>query len=63
MGNSQKIVIGNKVLTREDLFKEKDKFRKEWAKLSFEEKIKALVNLQKLASTWSKKNNISVWEI
>ncbi len=63
MVNNQKIVIGDRVLTREDLFKEEEKFRKERAKLSFEEKIRILVNLQKLAKTWGEKKDVVIWKI
>ncbi|MBT9131054.1 MAG: hypothetical protein DDT42_01818 [candidate division WS2 bacterium] len=63
MVNNQKIVIGDRVLTREDLFKEKERSRKERAKLSFEEKIRILVNLQKLAKTWGKKKDVVIWKI
>jgi len=51
MQNREKIVIGNKILTRDEFFKEKDNFRKKRAKLPFEEKIKALVDLQKIVYT------------
>ena len=49
----------------ENLFKEKELFHKELAKLSFEEKIKTLVRLQKIAQTiqpLSKKKQM-VWKI
>ncbi|MGQ9535428.1 MAG: hypothetical protein ACUVTF_09420 [bacterium] len=45
MKNEQRIVIGDRILTRQELFKEEEDFRKERAKLSFEEKIKILVDL------------------
>jgi len=49
----------------ENLFKEKELFHKELAKLSFEEKIKILVRLQKIAQAIqppSKKKQM-VWKI
>lgn len=49
----------------ENLFKEKELFHKELAKLSFEEKIKILVRLQKIAQTIqpSSKKKQMVWKI
>lgn len=49
----------------EDLFKEKEIFHKERAKLSFEEKIKILVHLQNIAQTIhpSSKKKHNVWKI
>lgn len=61
MKDEQKIVIGDRVLTREELFQEEKEFRKERAKLSFEEKIKILVDLQKLACSWGQKKDVIVW--
>jgi len=47
-----KIIIKNgKIVTRSDLFKKKEDFHREQAKLPFEEKIKILVNLQKIANS------------
>lgn len=63
MENNQKIVIGKKILTKEELFKEKEKFRKERAKLLFDEKIKALVQLQQLALIWGNKKDVIIWRI
>ncbi len=63
MRNNQRILIGDKVLTRKDLFNEKDKFRKERAKIPFAEKIKILLDLQKLAKRWGKRKDITVWKI
>jgi len=34
--HSQKIIIGNKIITREEVFEKKERFRKEQAKLSFD---------------------------
>ncbi|RKY68841.1 MAG: hypothetical protein DRQ24_11320 [Candidatus Latescibacterota bacterium] len=48
----KRILIGDRVLSRQDLFQEKERTRRERAKLSFEEKIKILVNLQRLAHHW-----------
>ncbi len=48
----------------EDLFKAKEEYHRELAKLPFEEKIKILVKLQKIAKgfhPYSKKN--FVWKI
>lgn len=49
----------------ENLFKEKELFHKELAKLSFEEKIKILVRLQKIAQAIqpSSKKKQMVWKI
>lgn len=60
--SEQKVVIGERVLTREDLFREEEAFRKERARLPLEEKIRILVELQKLARGWGKKD-VLVWEI
>ena len=43
------IMKDNKIITRRELFKRKERFHKELAKLPFEEKIKILVRLQKIA--------------
>ena len=53
----------------ENIFRAKDRFHKEQAKLPFEEKIKILVKLQQIAhdiSTLKKKGNtepLFVWKI
>jgi hypothetical protein len=60
--SDQKIVIGEKVLTREELFREKE-FRKERAGLSLEEKIRILVELQKLAEGFGEKRDVIIWGI
>jgi len=62
MKGEQKIIIGKKVFTRRELFKE-EMTRKERAKLSFEEKIKILINLQKLARDWGGKKDVIIWKI
>lgn len=59
----QKIVIGEKVLTREELFRGEEEFRKERARLALEEKIRVLVELQKLAKAFGKKRDVIVWRI
>ncbi|MGB9877369.1 MAG: hypothetical protein ACPLPS_06335 [bacterium] len=58
----QKIILDkDKILTREEIFKGKERFHKEQAKLPFEEKIKILVELQKIARNIKGKG--IVWEI
>jgi hypothetical protein len=49
----------------DNLFKEKELFHKERAKLSFEEKIEILIRLQKIAQTIHPSSDKSqmVWEI
>jgi len=61
--SDQKILIGERVLTREELFKEAEEFRKERARFSLEEKIRILVELQKLAQSFGGKRDVIVWEI
>lgn len=61
MKDEQKIVIGTRIITRRQLFEEKENFRKEQAAMSFEEKIKALVDLQKIAQHWGRKKDIIIW--
>ena len=61
MEDNQKIVIGDKIITRKELFEEKEKFRKARAGMSFEEKIKALIGLQKIASRWGGRKNVMIW--
>lgn len=59
-----KIVKGkNNVITREGLFKAKEKFHKDQAKAPFEEKIMVLVELQKIASSIRPSENRIVWRI
>jgi len=62
MEGEQKIVIGEKVLRRRELFEE-EVARRERAKLSFEEKIKILIDLQKLARDWGEKKDVIIWQI
>jgi len=61
--SDQKILIGERVLTREELFREAEEFRKERARFSLEEKIRILVELQKLAQSFGGKRDVIVWEI
>lgn len=50
-----KIVIGdNRIITRNELFKRKEIFHKELAKIPFEEKIKMLIYLQKIVNNIQK---------
>ncbi len=63
MEDELRIIIGDKIFTREELFKEKEKFRKEQANLSFEEKIKELVSLQALAYSWGNRKDVAVWRL
>ncbi len=63
MENNQKIVIGDKIITRRELFEKKERFRKEQANLSFEEKIKGLVDLQKMAYSWGKRKDVIIWKV
>lgn len=61
MKAKQKIVVGNKIMTYRELFKNKEKFRKMQAAMTFEEKIKALTELQKLAYGWGGKRDVIIW--
>ena len=63
MKNKQRIIIGDRILTRQELLKEEEDFRKKRARLSFEEKIKILVELQKLAHRWGERKDIIIWEL
>lgn len=63
MENKQKIVIGNQVFTREELFKEQEKFHIQQVNIPFEEKIKVLVELQKLAYSWGGKKDVLIWKL
>ena len=61
-----KIVLNsNKIITRDELFRRKEKFHKEQALLPFEEKIKILVQLQKLANSVKKSSRTKrfIWKI
>jgi len=59
----KRILIGDRVLSRQDLFQQKEGTRRERAKLSFEEKVKILVNLQRLAHHWGRRKDIIIWKI
>jgi len=63
MEKGKKILIGDKILTKKELFKEKEKIRKEQAKLPFEEKIKILISLQRLAYGWGEKKDVIIWRL
>jgi len=55
----------DKIITRDELFRRKEKFHKEQALLPFEEKIKILVQLQKLANSVKKSSRTKrfIWKI
>lgn len=61
MEDDRKIVIGDKIMTREELFEAKEKSREARSRMSFEEKVKALVELQKIAYGWGGKTDVVVW--
>ena len=61
MEDNQKIVIGNKVITRKELFEEQERFRKARARMPFKKKIKALIDLQTIASKWGKRRDVIIW--
>lgn len=59
-----KIEIGHqRVVTLKELFKEHKKTHAEQAGLAFEEKIKVLVDLQKIASSWGNRRDVTIWKI
>lgn len=58
-----KIVIGKRIITRDILFKNKEKFHKAQSKMPFEEKIALLVKLQRIAASIKKDRNITIWKI
>lgn len=58
-----KILIGKKVITRDTIFKNKERFKKKQAKMPFKEKIWALIKLQKIASSIKKDKDIIIWKI
>jgi len=62
VADEPKIVIGEHVFTREDLFRQDEEARKRRAQLPFEEKIRILVELQKLARHWGG-HDVIVWKI
>ncbi|GBD03170.1 hypothetical protein HRbin19_00451 [bacterium HR19] len=61
MAGDMKIRIGRKILKKEDIYRQKEIFHREQAKLSFEEKIKILIQLQKIAKNIKRKG--IVWKI
>jgi len=63
MENKQRIIIGDRILTREEWYKEEEEFRKRRATLSFKEKIEILVEMQKLARDWSKRKDVIIWKL
>ncbi|MGB9871323.1 MAG: hypothetical protein ACPLYD_06650 [Anaerolineae bacterium] len=58
-----KILLGDRVFTREEWFREVERARQERAQLPFEEKIRILVELQRLARDWGGRPDIIVWPI
>lgn len=59
-----KIVKGtDKTITRRELFKAKERFHKNQAKMPFEEKIAVLVELQKISSSIRPAENKIIWKI
>ena len=50
-----------KLITRQKLFKNKEKFHKEQAKLPFEEKIRMLVKLQEIAVRIKGDSEGAIW--
>ena len=55
MNKDVKIVMeDNRIITRRELFRKKELFHKELAKISFEEKIKTLISLQKIVNNIQK---------
>ncbi len=63
MVDEKYILIGDKILTKKELFQQQEELQKQRAKLPFEEKIKILVELQKLAKTWGNRKDVIVWKI
>jgi len=61
-----KIIVGNKVITRKELFKKKERFHQKQARLPIGEKIKILVRLQKIANSIKSapgKSPKGIWKI
>lgn len=52
-----------RLITREEFFRENEKFHEDRARLPFEEKVKILVELQKIASGIRPEKKKSVWRI
>lgn len=63
MDRKEKIVIGNKIMTRAEFFTRKEGFRRLQTGISFEEKIKALIQLQEIALKWAKKKDVIIWRL
>lgn len=63
MAGEQRLVIGDRIFRREDLFQAEEDARKERARLPLEEKVRILISLQKLARDWGRKEDIIVWEL
>ncbi|MCM8762733.1 MAG: hypothetical protein NC929_05405 [Candidatus Omnitrophica bacterium] len=62
-GKDVKIVIGKRVITRDELFKKKEEFHRAQARMPFEEKIAVLVRLQKIYASLKRGKGITVWKI
>jgi hypothetical protein len=62
-GENPKILLGDRVFTREEWFQEVERARAERAQLPFEEKIRILVELQRLARDWGGRSDIIVWPL
>ncbi len=60
-GETKIIMKGNKKITRKELFKKKELFHKQLAKIPFEQKIRMLVRLQEIADSIKKKQRS--WKI
>lgn len=58
-----KISMKGRIITRRDLFKKKEEFHREQAKLPFEEKIKIFVQLQKIAKNVSKLKKMTLKKV
>lgn len=58
----RKMAIGEKIFTREELFRQQEEARRERARLPFEEKIRILVELQRRARQWGQ-HDVIVWRI
>ena len=56
------IVIGEKIISKKNLYESKSNFHKEQANLPFEEKIRILIKLQEIAKN-VKGSNEMVWKI
>lgn len=52
-----------RLITREEFFRENEKFHEDRAKLPFEEKVKILVELQKIAAGIRPEKKKLVWRI